>query len=125
MLTLLRFWGFLQGAGLMAGELIRSAGQDRPLVFVVDDFFIGIPLVLTAWLMSKPTTARRAAFSAAFAASAGMLYGSFFGKLINPGGDFSTSIEPGFLTFLIGLAFFSAVISLLLSLWLWARDEAR
>jgi hypothetical protein len=41
---------------------------------------LGSSLLLTAYLMGKPSFARHCAFSAAFAATAGMLYGSF-GKL--------------------------------------------
>lgn len=123
MLTFLRWWAVLQGAGLIIGESIRSWGQGRHPLFVLDDFFIGIPLLLTAWLMGAPTPMRRAAFSAAFAASAGMLYGSFFGKLLEPSADHSSSFDVGFLTFLIGLAFVSALVSLALSLRLWQTDS--
>jgi hypothetical protein len=35
--------------------MIRSWGQDRILLFVVDDFLIAIPLVVTASLMRNPT----------------------------------------------------------------------
>ncbi|NJN50906.1 MAG: hypothetical protein HC809_03100, partial [Gammaproteobacteria bacterium] len=75
-------WAALLGTSLMVGETIRSWGQGRNLLFVLDDFVIGLPLVITAMLMANPTPARQCAFSAAFAASAGMLYGSFFGKLV-------------------------------------------
>ena len=37
----------------MMGELIRSWGQGRNLLFVLDDFFIGIPLLLTAYLAAS------------------------------------------------------------------------
>jgi hypothetical protein len=60
--------------------MIRSWGQDRILLFVVDDFLIGIPLIVTAILMRTPTPARWCAFAASFAVTAGMLYGSFFGN---------------------------------------------
>jgi len=109
-----RIWAILLGASLMIGEGIRSWGQDRHLLFVLDDFFIGVPLVLTAILLSKPTVGRRCAFSAAWAATAGMLYGSFFGKLIDDtnAAAATTNIEIGFLTALIGAAFVSSLIGL-------------
>ncbi len=123
MLTFLRWWAVLQGSGLIIGESIRSWGQGRHPLFVLDDFFIGVPLLLTAWLVGSPTPMRKAAFSAAFAASAGMLYGSFFGKLLEPAADHSSSFDVGFLTFLVGLAFVSALVSLALSLKLWQSDS--
>ncbi len=62
-----------RGVLLMGGELYRSWGMSRPLVVVIDDFCIGIPLVVTALLMAKDTFARRAAFAGAWGATAGML----------------------------------------------------
>ena len=109
-----RIWAILLGSSLMIGETIRSWGQDRHPLFVLDDFFIGIPLVVTALLLSQQTVARRCAFSATWAATAGMLYGSFFGKLIDDtnAAAATTNIEIGFLTALIGAAFVSSLIGL-------------
>jgi hypothetical protein len=111
-----RGWAVLLGASLMIGETIRSWGQGRPLLFVLDDFCIGIPLVLTAWLMGQPNPARRCAFAAAFAAAAGMLYGSFFGKVVElmagAEGDFSSNLDGSFLTLLIGFAFAASLAGL-------------
>lgn len=108
----LRIWAALLGASLMIGEVIRSWGQGRNLLFVVDDFLIGIPLVVAAVLMGSPSPARWCAFAASFAATAGMLYGSFFGKLIDLSNPASSNIEVRVLTALIGLAFAAALIGL-------------
>ena len=112
MLTFLRWWAVLLGSSLMLGEAIRSWGQDRHLIWVLDDFVIGIPLVVTGLLLAAPTPARRYAFSAAWAGTAGMLYSSFFGKLLEPARPVDSNIETGFLTLLIGLAFASSLIGL-------------
>ncbi len=111
-----RVWGALLGASLMIGESIRSWGQGRNLLFVFDDFFIGVPLVVTAYLMRAPTPARWCAFTASYAATAGMLYGSFFGKLIDLSNPASSNIEIRLLTGLIGLAFASSLIGLIASI---------
>jgi hypothetical protein len=111
----LRVWAALLGASLMLGETIRSWGQGRNLLFVFDDFLIGIPLVVTAVLMRSPSPARWCAFAAAFAATAGMLYGSFFGKLVDLSDPASSNIEIRVLTGLIGLAFASSLIGLVAS----------
>jgi hypothetical protein len=109
---------------LMIGETIRSWGQDRNLLFVVDDFLIGIPLVVTAILMRHPSPARWCAFAASFAATAGMLYGSFFGKLVDLSRDASSNIGIGLLTGLIGLAFVSACIGLVASIRMAGRSAS-
>ncbi len=111
-MTFWRFWAALLGSSLMIGETVRSRGQGRNLLFVLDDFFIGIPLVVTAILMAKPRMARRCVFFASFAASAGMLYGSFFGKLVDLSKPASSNIEIGLLPSLNGLAFASSLIGL-------------
>jgi hypothetical protein len=107
-----RIWAALLGSSLMIGETIRSWGQGRNLLFVLDDFFIGAPLIVTAILMARPTPARWCAFTASFAATAGMLYGSFFGKLVEPTDPVSSNIEIRLLTVLIGLAFASSLAGL-------------
>jgi hypothetical protein len=110
-----RIWAALLGSSLMIGETIRSWGQGRNLLFVLDDFCIGVPLVVTAILMANPTPARWCAFSASYAATAGMLYGSFFGKLIDLSNPVATNIEIRLLTALIGLAFVSSLVGLIAS----------
>jgi hypothetical protein len=121
-MTFLRVWAALLGASLMIKETIRSWGQGRNLLFVFDDFLIAIPLVVTAILMRNPTPARWCAFAASFAATAGMLYGSFFGKLVDLSGPASSNIEIRLLTGLIGLAFVSACIGLIASVRLAGRS---
>ena len=110
---------------LMIGESIRSWGQDRNLLFVLDDFLIGVPLLVTAILMREPTMARWCAFSASYAATAGMLYGSFFGKLVDLSRPVSSNIEIRLLTALIGLAFLSSLIGLIASIHLSSRGLSR
>ena len=111
-----RIWALLLGAALMIGETIRSWGQGRNLLFVLDDFFIGIPLVVTALLMARPTIARACAFSAALAATAGALYGSFFGKLVDLSRPADSNIEIRVLTCLIGVAFVASLVGVVASI---------
>ena len=114
-MTFWRVWAALLGSSLMIGETIRSWGQGRNLLFVLDDFVIGIPLVVVAVLMGRPTPARWCAFAASFAAAAGMLYGSFFGKLVDLSSPASSNIEIRLLTALIGLAFVSSLVGVVAS----------
>jgi hypothetical protein len=105
----LRAIAVLLGLSLMIGEGIRSWGQDRPPHAWLDDQLMGGLLIVSAWLLRRPTPERRALFTGAWGVSAGMLYGSFFNKLFDPGGDYSSSIPGGTLTLLIGLAFITAI----------------
>jgi hypothetical protein len=116
-----RIWAAFLGAALMLGESIRSWGQGRSLLFVLDDFFIGIPLVVTAVLMARPTIARACAFCAAWAATAGALYGSFFGKLVDLSNPAASNIEIRLLTCLIGVAFVTSLVGLVASVRLARR----
>ena len=100
----------------MIGETIRSWGQDRNPIFVIDDFLIGVPLIVTAILMRRPSPGRCCAFAASFAATAAMLYGSFVVKLADPSLPVQSNIGIGLLTTLIGLAFAVSLAGLVASI---------
>ena len=114
------------GAGLalslMIGEAIRSWGVGRPIMFVLDDFFMGGLLLLGAILMAKPTLSRWAVFVAGWGSCAGMLYGSFFGKVFDPASSNSGNIDLGVLTALIGVAFVVSLVGLAASI-MWKPFE--
>lgn len=81
-------------------------------MFVLDDFFMGGLLFVGALLMAQPTRMRWGLFVAGWAACAGMLYGSFFGKVFAPDNANSGNFELGLLTALIGLAFATSLLGL-------------
>jgi hypothetical protein len=110
----LRIVAIILALSLMTGEGIRSWGQDRPLVFVIDDFLLGTFLIAGALAFAKDTLSRRATFAAAWATTAGMLYGSFFGKLFpdTASANFHTNINADVLTALIGVAFATSIIGM-------------
>jgi len=107
---------------LMAGELWRSWGTDRQLVFVIDDMIIGVFLLAGAWVMARDTVRRRAIFCAAWGFSAGLLYSSFFGKLVAPAEVDSGNWNMSVLTVLVGLAFAASVIGIVASIAIPARS---
>jgi hypothetical protein len=120
----LQVLGVVHGAGLMLGETLRSWGQGRPLAFVLDDFWIGGGVLLAALAFRPESLRRRAAFAAAWGANAGMLYPSFFEKLLAPpGADFHTNYSGQVLTALIGLAFATSVACAIATIAL--REPAR
>ncbi|ABC64447.1 hypothetical protein [Erythrobacter litoralis] len=111
-LPLLRFLGAGLALSLMIGELIRSWGVGRPIMFVLDDFLAGGLLLAGAILMARPTAVRRGIFIGGWGVCAGMLYGSFFGKVFDPASANSGNFDLGVLTWLIGLAFAVSLVGL-------------
>ena len=122
-LGLIRFLGAGLALSLMIGELIRSWGVGRPILFVLDDFFMGGLLLLGAILMARPSRLRWGVFVAGWASCAGMLYGSFFGKVFDPAGSNSGNFDLGLLTALIGIAFAVSLAGLAATLF-WKLPES-
>ena len=101
---------------LMVGEGLRSWGEARPLAFVIDDTIAGTLLIVSAWLMKQDTTRRRAFFASAWGVNSGMLYGSFFEKLIEPDTSDAGNFSFEFLTLAIGGAFLVSCIGTFLAI---------
>lgn len=112
----LRIWAVVLALSLMIGELWRSWGAGRELAFILDDQIMGAMLIASAVLMRQDTFRRRAFFASAWGVNAGMLYGSFFGKVFNPEKATPGNWDLGVLTFLIGIAFAVSLIGLTLSI---------
>ena len=109
----IRVCGVLLALALMGGEVWRSWGADRPFVFVVDDFVFGVPLLIAALLAKRPTARARPLLSAAWAGNVGMLYGSFFTKVVDPVATNAGNWDADVLTWLIGLAFMISVLGVI------------
>ena len=109
---MLRLLAVMLALSLMIGELWRSWGVGRPIAFILDDQIMGAMLLIGAAIMSKPTVRRRAFFSAGWAVNAGMLYGSFFGKVFAPAEAQAGNWDLSILTALIGVAFATAIVGL-------------
>ena len=73
-------------------------------------------LLAATWAVGKETVRNRIAFAAAWGVNAGMLYGSFFGKVFAPEEAQAGNWDLGILTWLIGLAFAVSLIGLWLSI---------
>ena len=106
----LRIVALLLALSLMIGECWRSRGVGRPIMFVLDDQLMGGFLIVAAWAVGSDTRRSRAAFAPAWGVMAGMLYGSFFGKVFEPAEAQAGNWDLGVLTWLVGTAF---VVSLL------------
>lgn len=119
----LRIVAILLALSLMIGECWRSWGVGRPIMFVLDDQLMGGFMIAAAWAVRRETIRTRAAFSAAWGVVAGMLYGSFFGKVFEPAKAQAGNWNLGVLTMLIGIAFLVSVVGLWFSMTL--PDRAR
>ena len=119
----LRIIAVVHALSLILGETYRSWGAGRPLAFVVDDYWIGGLLLLGAWMMRTDNLRNRALFAAGWGANAGMLYGSFFGKLIEPSSSNPGNFDMGLLTALLGLAFFVSVAGMIAAILLPAKSS--
>jgi hypothetical protein len=121
----LRVLASVLAASLIIGELWRSWGAGRPLAFVLDDILIGSCLIVGAVLFRTVTMKRYGFFVGSWALAVGMLYGSFFNKLLSPATEQAGNWGMGLLTFLVGLAFMTSVVGFALSLALAPQTENR
>lgn len=111
-MALLRLAAVLLALSLMIGEVWRSWGVGRPVMLVLDDQLMGGFLLVAALSVRKETAQSRMCFAAAWGVVAGMLYGSFFGKLFEPAKAQAGNWELGVLTALLGAAFLVSLVGL-------------
>ncbi len=112
----LRIMAILLALTLMIGEAIRSWGIGRPFYSWFDDQIMGAALIVGAILMAKPTPKRQSFFVAAWAFNVGMLYPSFFGKIIEPENSNPGNFDLGFLTLAVGVLFGVAIVGTVMSI---------
>jgi hypothetical protein len=105
------------GLSLIIGESIRRWGAWGHWSRWMDDYFMGLFLIIPALLMIRGNRHGNILIIGGWGFTAGLLYGSFFSKLTNTAYHFESNIEPSLLINLIGLAFFTSVAGLLWSLW--------
>jgi hypothetical protein len=91
-------------------------------MFVLDDQLMGGFLIAAACAVRHESVRTRAAFSAAWGVVAGMLYGSFFGKVFEPASAQAGNWNLGVLTVLLGIAFLVSLVGLWLSMTLPRQD---
>lgn len=122
-MNLLRVIAVILAIGLAGGEAWRSWGAGRPFVFVIDDFIMAALLIAGAVMVAKDTLLRRAFFAAAWGYTAGQLYSSFFSKIVHPDQTNVGNWSLDLLTWLIGLAFVTSIIGMILSFTLQPRRQ--
>ena len=106
----------------MLGEFYRSVGDGRHIMFVLDDTFLGLALILSALWFTKDTPPRRAFFAASWGAAVGGIYGSFFSKLLAEHPINSGNLNPTFLTAILGALFVISILGTILAIRLPYKD---
>ncbi len=122
-MKILRIVAVIGALALMIGELWRSWGVGRPIMFILDDQFAGGFMLAAAWAIRDDIKRNRAAFSAAWGVAVGMLYGSFFGKVLHPQNAEPGNWNLGVLTTLLGFAFAGALVGLWFSITLPSSEK--
>jgi len=115
-MNLLRWAAIAFGMLVIGGEIFRSWGE-RDLIMWLDDFMVGAALIAAAIAVRAETARRRAIFSAAWGFALGIIYISFFDKVV-----LAEAIGPGveinrlniFVTFEVVLAAAGLAASLFL-----------
>lgn len=92
------------------GEIYRSWGDGRNIIWVLDDVFAGVFLIAAAVAFTHDTPSRRAFFASAWGASLGMIYGSFFSSLLG-GAEFNSGNLDW--QFLIGVKAFIFILCII------------
>jgi hypothetical protein len=117
-----RILAILLGLSLMIGEAWRSWGAGRPVYAWMDDMIMGGALILAAVFYKAGSRSRLALLAAGWGANAGMLYGSFFGKVFSPAEATPGNWDLGILTWLVGAAFITSLIGLVATAIVAARE---
>lgn len=107
---------------IMVGEVYRSIGDGRHIMFVLDDIFLGIAMFFSALWFTKDTLPKRAFFAASWGAAAGGVYGSFFSKLLGDEAINSGNLNPTFLTAFLGVFFLISILGAFLAIRLPYKD---
>lgn len=87
------------------GEIFRSWGDGRNIVWILDDVLAGLFLIVASLMFTKDTLARRSSFAAAWGVSLGMIYMSFFSSLLSASEFNSGNLDWRFLLAVKGFIF--------------------
>lgn len=108
---------------IMVGEVYRSIGDGRHIMFVLDDVFLGLAMFFSALWFTKDTLPKRAFFAASWGAAAGGVYGSFFSKFLAEDAINSGNLNPTFLTAFLGVFFLISILGVILAIRLPYKDQ--
>lgn len=97
---------------IMAGEIYRSWGDGRNIIWVLDDVLAGLYMIIAALMFRRDTAALRALFASSWGISVGMLYMSFFSSLLAPEALNAGNLNKDFLITVKGICFALSFVGL-------------
>lgn len=108
---------------VMVGEVVRSWGDGRNIIWVLDDILAGLYMLAAAIAFKADTPALRAFFASAFGIAVGMLYMSFFSSFLEPASTNSGNFNLNFLITVKGILFVASILGLAASILMpYAKD---
>ena len=116
------YLAILLALGLIIGETIRRYGEWGFWARWIDDYIMGLLLIIPAILVFKNKNFGEKLLIAGWSLTVGMPNGSFFSKISPNAKEFQTNIEANSLIFLIGLAFITSIIGLIWILLLESKN---
>lgn len=112
----LRHIAIVMAMFVMIGELYRSWGDGRHIIWVLDDIFAGLFMLYAAAAFTDDTPVRRAVFAGAWGVAVGMLYMSFFSSFLSPDTTNSGNLDLKLLIAAKGVLFAGSIACLILSI---------
>jgi len=116
------YLAILLALGLIIGETIRRYGEWGFWARWIDDYIMGLLLIIPAILVLKNKNFGKKLLIAGWSLTIGITYGSFFSKISPNAKEFQTNIEANSLILLIGLAFITSTIGLIWILLLESKN---
>ncbi len=120
-----RYLTILLALIIMIGELYRSYGDGRHIVWVLDDFFVGSLLIAAAINFTSDSLPKRAFFAGAWGVGLGMIYPSFFASLLDGAAFNSGNLNWKFLLGVKGFGFVMTIIAFILAIRMPYGDEGQ
>lgn len=108
---------------IMVGEIWRSWGDGRNIIWVLDDVLAGFYMIVAAIMFKRDAPTLRALFASSWGVAVGMLYMSFFSSLLAPEALNAGNFNKDFLITAKGICFALSFIGLAAAILLPFRQE--
>ncbi len=108
---------------IMGGEIYRSWGDGRNIIWVLDDVLAGLYMMVAALMFRRDTPALRALFASSWGVAVGMLYMSFFSSLLAPEALNAGNLNKDFLITAKGICFALSFVGLAAAILLPFKKE--
>ena len=108
---------------IIGGEIYRSWGDGRNIIWVLDDVLAGLYMMVAALMFRCDTPALRALFASSWGVAVGMLYMSFFSSLLAPEALNAGNLNKNFLITVKGICLALSFVGLVAAILLPYKKE--